>query len=166
VLDINNPSNPPLEGQFSLAVLNDQLKHEVWINLQRMDGLRSDARIAVTMQHLYSEEKYYSNLSRHWDMYTEEQTKERAKNENYLKQINNPNNFLLTVAHGDFYIKRLTPTQDLTGYTGVDQAYRHKPIASTSRIHPMEGLAFIFGLAIIITCLLNFAHRAAFDSVK
>lgn len=162
---MNNGSESSLEGTFGLGVLNDQLKHDVWINLQETDGFKKEGRIAVTMQHLYSEEKYYQNLVAHWDQYVKTQEQELAKNQNYVKQINNPNNFLLTVAHGDFYIKRLKPTQDLTGFTGIDQAYNHRPIEYAARIHPMEALALVFGLLIICTCLLNLAFRAAFDSV-
>jgi hypothetical protein len=165
LLDVNSPAKPPLEGAFSISMLEDQLKHEEWITLQRIDHTRSDARLSITMQHLWSEEVYYQNVILYWDNYIKKKEAEKLKNQTYLKQINNPNDFLLTVAHGDFYIKRLRPTQDLNSNQGIDSAYRNKTMRNPSTVNPIIGLSFLLGLALIITCLLGLVYRTAFESV-
>jgi hypothetical protein len=165
LLDINNPAKPPLEGAYSISMLADQLKHEEWITLQRIDHMRSDARLSVTMQHLWSEEAYYQNVILYWDQYIQESQQEKEKNQQYLKQINNPNDFLLTVAHGDFYISRLRPTQDLNQNQGIDSAYRNRVMRNPSTTNPIVGLAFLLGMALAVTCLLGLVYRSAFESV-
>jgi hypothetical protein len=147
-------------------MLDDQLKHEEWITLQRFDQTRSDARLSVTMQHLWSEDSYYQNVILYWDNYIKQRQAEMEKNQKYLKQISNPNDFLLTVAHGDFYIRRLRPTQDLNSPTGIDSAYRNTMRHNPATVNPIVGLSFLLGLALVITCLLGLVYRSAFESVR
>ena len=165
LLDIANPNRPPLEGSYSVSNLEDQLKHEEWIVLNRNDGLRSDGRLNVTLQHVYSEELYFKNLVGYWDSYIKAKEADVAKSQRDQKSIDQPNDFLLTVAYGDFYIRRLRPTQDLNGYQGGDSAYTNEVMKNPVRSHPLATLASFFGFIIILLCFMLFWFRAAFDSV-
>ena len=159
-----NPSIPSLKGTYNTSLLSDQLKHEEWILLQRTDGLRTDSRLYVCFQHLYSEEEYFNNLNGKWDSHIKAQQKKIAKNLADLEKLENPNDFLMTVAHGDFYIARLRPTQEMAAVEAIDPAYVDRVPPPTGN-HPMGMLAALVGLVIIVMCLLMIAHRACFDSV-
>lgn len=165
LLNVHSPSQSTLTGAIHTSILTDQLKHDEWILMQRMDGVRTDSRLLVTAQHLYSEEEYYNAMVGYWDLHIKKQTENIQRNQKYLQQIQNPNDFLMTVAHGDFYIKRLRPTQEMGTVDAIDPAYTALRMAPPSAHHPMFSLAGLLGFVLTGVCLLMLYHRACFDSV-
>lgn len=165
MLDLVNPAKAQQIGTFSIAALKDQLKHDEWIILNRQDGVRSDSRVLVTMQHVVSEEEYYKNISSKWDLNIKDLEEDIKKCEDYKKQIQSPNDFLLTVAYGDFYVQRLVPTQNLGTNHGIDGAYAVEQLPVPTTIHPLAKVSLIIGLLMLICCLMLLFHRCDFPSV-
>jgi hypothetical protein len=166
LIDVGNPNKPPLEGTYPIALLADQLKHDEWVVLNRMDGLRSDARLYVTFQHIWSEAEYFKGLIGYWDTFIAQKRADIEKCKADKIKLDTPNDFLMTVAYGDFYIQRLKPTQSLGSTHGMDSAYTNEVMKNPSRTHPLASLASIFGFVLFIACLLLFWYRAAFDTVN
>lgn len=165
LLNVHSPAQSTLTGSIHTSILLDQLKHDEWILMQRMDGVRTDSRLLVTIQHLYSEEEYYKAMIGYWDQHIKKQNGNIERNKKYLQQIYNPNDFLMTVAHGDFYIKRLRPTQEMGSVETIDPAYTALRMTPPTAHHPMFSLAGLLGFGLVVMCMLMLYHRACFDTV-
>jgi|LauGreDrversion4_2_1035121.scaffolds.fasta_scaffold224813_3 hypothetical protein len=58
-----------LEGlcDFSLVNLQDQMKHDIWLDLRDENGRPSKGRIRLMLQWIYSKVQYFSEYLARWD---------------------------------------------------------------------------------------------------
>lgn len=163
MFDVNRPAKPCLEVGFPVSSLKDQLKHDEWLTLQKIDGTRSHTKLLVTCQYLWSEEKYFTDLVSQWDKDILAQENQIKKNQASLEQINVPNDFIKTVAHGDFYIQRLRPADALPQ---TEQFQTEKFTGNyMAAIHPLVTLAKVLAFILLILGCLHMVYRSPFDTV-
>ncbi len=77
--------------------LNDQMKHDLWIDLIDKEGNPASGRIRLMLQWVYSKVQYFTNYLDKWDETLRRDIEEHEQIDKYLKQLESPFGFLDTM---------------------------------------------------------------------
>ena len=96
VMDKDTFGNDDFEGQchVSLNGLRDQMKHDSWFDLTDENELKSQGRIRLMLQWVYSKVQYFSEYLSKWDETLGKDIEEKEQIERFIKQLENPFGFL------------------------------------------------------------------------
>ena len=95
-MDKDTFGNDDFEGQchVSLNGLRDQMKHDSWFDLTDENELKSQGRIRLMLQWVYSKVQYFSEYLSKWDETLGKDIEEKEQIERFIKQLENPFGFL------------------------------------------------------------------------
>lgn len=79
---------------FSLANLQDQMKHDQWLDLKDENGQPSQGRIRLMLQWVYSKVQYFTEYLSKWDDTLQKDIDEKDQIEKFIKQLDSPFGFL------------------------------------------------------------------------
>lgn len=96
VMDKDTFGNDDFEGQchVSLNGLRDQMKHDSWFDLTDEHDTRTQGRIRLMLQWVYSKVQYFSEYLSKWDETLGKDIEEKEQIEKFIKQLENPFGFL------------------------------------------------------------------------
>jgi Ca2+-dependent lipid-binding protein len=96
VMDKDTFGKDDLEGmcEFPLVHLQDQMKHDQWIDLRDEQGQPSQGRIRLMLQWVYSKVQYFSEYLSKWDETLAKDIDEKEQIERFIKQLESPFGFL------------------------------------------------------------------------
>jgi hypothetical protein len=74
--------------------LSDQMKHDLWFDLEEKNGQKGQGRIRLMLQWVYSKVQYFSEYLKKWDDTLEQDIQEKEIIEAYITQMESPFGFL------------------------------------------------------------------------
>ena len=108
--DVRNPAMHQLEFTIQLRDLADQLKHTEWIDLYAHGTRKTDSRLKMNMQYIWSKNQYLQRMRDTWVSYKTKMADEAVVYKDDQDALNEPFEFVKKLAYGNYYIERVQPT--------------------------------------------------------
>ena len=94
LIDDERMAPEDLENMDEKDKLFDQMKHDIWFDLEHKTGNKFEGRVRLMLQWIYSKEKYFRRFVQDWDRAIAENIVEKEQVERYLQQLESPFGFL------------------------------------------------------------------------